>query len=62
MTDATKGKSFAPVAVSHGMNAAKHAEAVDVGRAILDSAFANSAPDDRSAHGRSVKPTITVGK
>jgi hypothetical protein len=61
-TDPTKGgKSVAPVAVSPGMNAAKHAKAVSVGQAILDSAFANSARDDRSAHGRG-GPAVRIGK
>jgi hypothetical protein len=60
-TDATTGKSFAPVAVSPGMNAGKHAKAVGVGQAILDAAFANSAKDDRSAHGRG-GPAVRIGK
>jgi hypothetical protein len=59
----TKGKTFAPVQVSPGMNAAKHAKAVGVGQMILDQAFANSAADDRRAHGRpTITPTIRVGK
>jgi hypothetical protein len=59
----TKGKTFAPVQVSPGMNAAKHAHAVGVGQMILDQAFANSAADDRRAHGRrTIKPTISVEK
>jgi hypothetical protein len=62
MAPTKTGRKFAPVAVSPGMNAAKHAHAVGVGQAILDSAFANSAGDDRSAHGRTPKPTITVEK
>jgi hypothetical protein len=63
-TDPTKpGKTFAPVQVSPGMNAAKHARAVGVGQMILDQAFANSAADDRRAHGRpTIKPTIRVEK
>jgi hypothetical protein len=45
------------------LNAAKHAHAVGVGQMILDQAFANSAADDRRAHGRpTIKPTITVEK
>jgi hypothetical protein len=57
------GKTFAPVQVSPGMNAAKHARAVGIGQMILDQAFANSAADDRRAHGRpTIKPTITVEK
>jgi hypothetical protein len=57
------GKTFAPVQVSPGMNAATHARAVGVGQMILDSAFANSAADDRRAHGRrTIRPTITVEK
>lgn len=62
MDPTTKGKTFAPVAVSPGMNATAHAKAVGVGQAILDSAFAHSAGDDRSAHGRTLKPAITIGK
>lgn len=63
-TDPTKpGKTFAPVKVAPGMNAAKHARAVGVGQMILDSAFANSAADDRRAHGRpTIKPTIKIEK
>jgi hypothetical protein len=59
-TAPTTGKKFAPVKVSPGMNAKKHAQAVGVGQAILDSAFANSAGDDRTAHGRAPKPPITI--
>jgi hypothetical protein len=33
-----------------------------IGRAIFDEALANSGPDDRAAHGRTVLPTITVEK
>jgi hypothetical protein len=57
------GKTFAPVQVSPGMNAAKHARAVGIGQMILAQAFANSAADDRAAHGHAtIKPTITVEK
>jgi hypothetical protein len=63
-TDPTKtGKTFAPAQVSPGMNAAKHARAVGIGQMILHEAFANSAADDRRAHGRpTILPTITVEK
>jgi hypothetical protein len=41
---------------------ALHDSNKQTGRAILDEALANSGPDDRAAHGRSAKPTITVEK
>jgi hypothetical protein len=45
------------------LNAEKHAHSVGVGQMILNEAFANSAADDRAAHGRrTITPTIRVGK
>jgi hypothetical protein len=50
-------------AAAHDAHAnARHDANKQIGRAIFNEALANSGPDDRAAHGRTILPTITVEK
>jgi len=50
-------------AAAHDAHAnGRHDANKQIGRAIFDEALANSGPDDRAAHGRTVAPTIRIGK
>jgi hypothetical protein len=46
------GKNLKPVPASFGMRSRSATPLADIGKAIMDEAFANSQPDDRRAHGR----------
>jgi hypothetical protein len=46
------GKNLKSVAASFGMRSRSATPLADIGKAIMDEAFANSNADDRAAHGR----------
>lgn len=61
LTTPPTAKNLKPVAATPGMRSRTAPHLPELGRALLDEAFANSAADDRAAHGRpTIKPTIKI--